>query len=48
MNVKVIVSVNPSTCICDNSKYLKSITDTAVIECGEIITVTDIVSTNDK
>ena len=36
---------NPSTCICDNSNYLKSITDTSVIECDEIISVMDIVST---
>ena len=36
---------NPSTCICENSKYLKSIPDTSVIECGEIISVMDIVST---
>ena len=37
-------SWDPSTCICDNSKYLKSIADTSVIECDEIITVLDIVS----
>ena len=35
---------NPSTYICENSKYLKSIADTSVIECGEIITFTGIVS----
>ena len=38
-------SWNPSKCICENSKYLKSITDTSVIECDEIITVMDIAST---
>ena len=26
-------SYNPSTCIRENSKYLKSITDTSVTEC---------------
>ena len=30
---------------CENSKYLKSIPNTSVIECDELITVTDIVST---
>ena len=35
-------SCNPSSRICDNSKYLKSITDNSVIECDEIM---DIVST---
>ena len=50
-NVKFIVhairdySWNHSTCICENSKYLKSIADTLVIECDEIISVMDIVST---
>ena len=27
---------NPSTCICENSKYLKSIADNSVISCYEI------------
>ena len=36
-------SWNPSTCICENSKYLKNITDTSVDECDENITVMDIV-----
>ena len=35
-------SWNASTCVCENSKYLKS---SSVIECDEIITVMDIVST---
>ena len=35
---------NPSTCISDNSKFLKSIADTSVIESDEIITVMDIAS----
>ena len=38
-------SWNPNTCICKNRKYLKNIADTSVIECAEIIPVTDIVST---
>ena len=38
-------SWNPSTCICKNSKYLRSIADTSVTECDEIIIVIDIVST---
>ena len=38
-------SWNASTCICDNRKYLKSIADTSVIACDEIISVMDIIST---
>ena len=38
-------SWNPSVCICENSKYLKSIADTSVIACDEVIFVMDIVST---
>ena len=38
-------SWNSSTCICGNSNYLKSITDTSVTECDEIIIVMDNVST---
>ena len=30
--------------MCENSKYLKNIADTSVIECNEIVTVMDIVS----
>ena len=51
VNVKIIVSAkkiyswNPYTCICENSKYVKSITDTSVIASDEIIYVMDIVST---
>ena len=37
---------NPSTCTSENSKYLKSIADTSMIKCDEIISVMDIVSTN--
>ena len=37
--------MNPSTCIYENSKYLKSITDTSAIVCDENIFVIDIVST---
>ena len=51
MNVKIMVSAkkdyiwNPNTYICENSKYLKSIANTSVITCDEIISVMDIVST---
>ena len=38
-------SWNSSTLICENSKYLKSIADTSVIECDEIIIVIDNVLT---
>ena len=37
--------MNLSTCICENSKYLKSIADTSEIDCDEIIAVVDVVST---
>ena len=37
-------SWNPSTCICEDSKYLKSIADTSVTECEEIIIVMNNVS----
>ena len=39
-------SRNPSTCICENGKYLKSIADVSVIVCDEIINATDSVSTH--
>ena len=39
-------SVNPSTCIYENGKYLKSIADTSVIVCDEMIIAIDEVSTN--
>ena len=35
---------NTSTCVCENSKYLKSIFHTSVIKCDETLTVMDIVS----
>ena len=38
-------SCNLSTCICDNSKYLKSIADTSATDCDELIIVMDISST---
>ena len=39
-------SWNPSTCICENSKYLKSITDgTSVTKCDEIVIVMNNLST---
>ena len=52
VNIKIIVhekknnySWNPSTCICENSKYLKIIADTSVTEYDEIRFVMDIVPT---
>ena len=39
-------SWNLSTCICENGKYLKSVLDDSKILCNEIISATDIVSTN--
>ena len=39
-------SWNPSTCICENSKYLKGISDTSVIAHGEIINATGNVKLN--
>ena len=50
-NVKIIVHANkdhgrnPSTCICENGRYLKSIADNSVIACDKIISVLDIVLT---
>ena len=38
-------SWNPSTCIYNNSNHLKSVADTSVTECNEIVIVKDIVST---
>ena len=38
-------SWNPNTCICKNCKYLKSIADTLVTECDEIVFIMNIVST---
>ena len=51
MTVKIIAHAkkdygwNPSRFICENSNYLKSIADSSVIVCDEIIDVMDIVST---
>ena len=36
-------SWNPSTCICENDKYLKRFVDDSKIVCDEIIYVIDIV-----
>ena len=36
-----------STCICESSRYLKSIDDDSVIVCDEVINVRDNASTND-
>ena len=38
-------SRNPSTCIYENSIYLKNITDTSVTLCDEIIIVIDTIAT---
>ena len=38
-------SSSPSTCICENSKYLKTIPDSSVIDCDERMSVMNIVST---
>ena len=35
---------NPSTCICENSKYLRSVADTSVTKCDEIVIDIDIAS----
>ena len=43
---KKYYTLSPSTCICEKSKCLKSIADTSVIACDEIIDAIDIVSTN--
>ena len=43
MNVKINVSENkiivPSTCICENRKYLKGVADTSVTGCDKIVIV---------
>ena len=44
-NCKKDYSWHSGTCICENSKYFKSIAYTSVIKCDEILTVMDIVST---
>ena len=46
VNVSAKKCCNPNTCICENSRYLKSIADTLIILCDEIINGTDSVSTN--
>ena len=40
--------MNPSTCICGNSKYLKSFADTSVTECDKNLIVMDVVSTKKR
>ena len=42
---KKYYSWNPSTCVSENSKYLKSIADTSVTECDVIIIFMDNAST---
>ena len=39
---------NPSTCICENGKYLASIMDDSVITCDEIIEETAPTNFNEK
>ena len=39
-------SRNPSACICENDRYLKSIVDDSVVVCNEFIGVMDSVSTS--
>ena len=43
VNVKIIIIIvlDPSTCICENSKCLKSIADTSLTDCDKIILVID-------
>ena len=43
-NCKKDFSQNPSRCICENSKYLKSIAATSVTDCDEIVIFMDIKS----
>ena len=38
-------SLNPSTCICENSNYLKSVADTSVTKCNKIVFVIKNLST---
>ena len=44
VNVSAKSTCNRSTCICEISRYLKSIVDDLVIMCDEIVSVADIVS----
>ena len=37
---------HPSTCICENSRYLKGVDGDLVIVCDKIVNVTNSVSTN--
>ena len=37
-------SCNPRTCICENSKYLKSVAGTSVTVCDEIVIFMNIIS----
>ena len=48
VNVRIFLSVyslNPSTCICENSKYLKSVADTSVTKFDESVIVINNLST---
>ena len=40
--------LNPSTCTCENDKYLRRIADTLVITCDETITYGDCINKIDK
>ena len=45
VNGKIIISLkkdyswNPNTCICENTKYLISVTNTSMAKCHEIVIV---------
>ena len=43
---KKYYSWNPSTCICENSMYLKSFADDSAIVCDEIISATGTILRN--
>ena len=46
MNIKIIVNAKRvSACLCENSKYLKSIDDNSVITCDENLSVMDVATT---
>ena len=47
LRTKKKISWRPSTCTCENDKYLKHISDDSVIACDEIMSVTDSVSTSE-
>ena len=44
-NYEKYYSWNPSTCICENSKHIKSVVNTSVTECNKIVIVMNNLST---